>query len=223
MDLLAARQPENTVNTIAQIDHSKRAFFRRPSSLKASALNAGVAKGEVSDVLNNEFNNRGLLPQRPPWALEESLFTDECTRCNECISACAEEIIIIGDGGFPEIDFKRGECTFCEDCVDACAKQSSNGQPALMKQEGKQPFYFNITIDDSCLAKQKIHCQSCKDACDTRAITMPWPKNVSLGAIQTPEINIEDCTSCGACISICPSQSISINPIASPELNYENQ
>jgi len=187
---------------MAQIDHSRRAFFRRPSSLKAPVITTDANKDEVSSL--------GLLPQRPPWALNESLFTDKCTRCHECISVCEEEIIIKADGGFPEIDFNRGECTFCEACVEVCEPA------ALMKQADNKAFYFNISIDNSCLAKKKTHCQSCKDVCDTRAITMPWPTDVSFGSIQTPEINIEDCTSCGACISTCPSESISINPIASP-------
>ena len=183
---------------MANIDHSRRAFFRRPAAL-------AVAAEEEAEPAN-------WLPQRPPWALNESLFTDQCTRCNECISACEEEIIIKADGGFPEVDFHRGECTFCEACIEACEPG------ALFKhtEQDEQPaFYFEIKIDDSCFAKQKTHCQSCKDVCDTRAITMPWPKDVSSGAIQTPEINSEDCTSCGACISTCPTQSISITPIAS--------
>lgn len=185
---------------MANIDHSRRAFFRRPAALVAS----------INSVV-----------QRPPWALSEALFTDKCTRCHECVSACEENIIIKGDGGFPEIDFNRGECTFCEACIDVCEPS------ALLKHVGEhdnqQAFYFDITIADSCLAKQKTHCQSCKDVCDTRAITMPWPQGVSSGAIQTPKINIEDCTSCGACISICPSQSISINPIASPNADGGNK
>jgi ferredoxin-type protein NapF len=193
---------------MAQIDHSRRAFFRRPSSLAASASKAGASK--------NEASASGLLPQRPPWALPESLFTDQCTRCHECISACDEEIILIGDGGFPEIDFNRGECSFCEDCVVACEPA------ALMKQEGNNAFHFNITIDNSCLAKQKTHCQSCKDVCDSRAISMPWPTSITQGSIQTPEINLDDCTSCGACISTCPSQSISIK-VLSKELHHESQ
>jgi ferredoxin-type protein NapF len=183
---------------MANIDHSRRAFFRRPAAPAVSGL-----------------------PQRPPWALQETAFIEQCTRCHECITACEEDIIFIGDGGFPEIDFNRGECTFCEACVETCKPS------ALFKQVDSlvnQPaFYFEINIDDSCLAKQKTHCQSCKDVCDPSAITMPWPKNVAYGAIQIPEINIADCTSCGACISTCPSQSISITPIASPELKHENQ
>jgi ferredoxin-type protein NapF len=190
---------------MANIDHSRRAFFRRPATL-------------IAHPVKEEANSaNSWLPQRPPWALQEATFVDQCTRCHECISVCDEKIIFIGDGGFPEIDFNRGECTFCEACVDTCKPA------ALFKQDSQQvnpaeqhAFYFDIKIDDSCLVKQKTHCQSCKDVCDTGAITMPWPKNVTTGAIQTPEIAIEDCTSCGACISICPSQSISINPIASP-------
>lgn len=190
---------------MAQIDHSRRAFFRRPSALKAQ-------------VIKEEASSTGLLPQRPPWALSESLFTDKCTRCRECISVCEEEIIKVGDGGFPEIDFNRGECTFCEACVDTCSQQASqaNNQAALVKQTSNAPFYFNIQIDDSCLAKQKTHCQSCKDVCDVRAISMPWPETATFGSIQVPVIKLDDCTSCGACISICPSQSITINAIASP-------
>ena len=198
---------------MANIDHSRRAFFRRPAALITQS------------VKEEDRTENSLLPQRPPWALKEATFIDQCTRCNECITACKENIIFVGDGGFPEIDFNRGECTFCEDCVDTCKpsalfkrdKQHANSHAV------QQPFYFDININNFCLAKQKTHCQSCKDACDTGAITMPWPKIITTGAIQTPEIKIEDCTSCGACISICPSHSIRINPIASPELNNENQ
>lgn len=187
---------------MAQIDHSKRAFFRRPTSLNVQSAN------------NNKAAAPRLLPQRPPWALNESLFTDQCTRCNECITACEEDIIFKGDGGFPEVDFNRGECTFCEACIEVCEPNALFKQVA--ESNNQQAFYFEITIDDSCLAKQKTHCQSCKDVCDPGAISMPWPKDVSAGAIQTPEIAIADCTSCGACVSTCPSQSIRITPLASP-------
>lgn len=186
---------------MTQIDLSRRAFFRQPSVLKkqyTSSHGAGI---------------ESRLPQRPPWALTESLFNDQCTRCNACITACEEEIIIKGDGGFPEINFQRGECTFCEACLTVCEPN------ALLKQPNLKAFYFTINIDDACLAKQKTHCQSCKDVCDSQAISMPWPigNDLALGAIQAPEISIGDCTSCGACISTCPSQSIHI--IASPSAN----
>lgn len=195
---------------MATIDHSRRAFFRRPAALTTKANAASTALPTI-------------LPQRPPWALTESLFLDQCSRCHQCVSSCEEDIIIIGDGRFPEVDFQRGECTFCERCVEACQQQAGEKdcQPALSIQQENQPFYFEIKIDDSCLAKQKTHCQSCKDVCDSRAISMPWPSltsdnSLSIPAIQTPVIAIDNCNSCGACISTCPSQSISISAVVSP-------
>lgn len=189
---------------MATINNSRRAFLRRSTALTTSSNNSEAS----------------FLPQRPPWALNESLFTDQCTRCNKCITACEEEIIVKGDGGFPEIDFNRGECTFCEDCLGVCEPNALFKQVAESSNQHafyfNPAFYFKITIDDSCLAKQKTHCQSCKDVCDPGAITMPWPKNVATGAIQTPEISITDCTSCGACVSTCPSQSIHITPLNPP-------
>lgn len=190
---------------MTHIDHSRRAFFSRPTSLKIQSAN------------NNNAVAPRFLPQRPPWALSEAQFTDICTRCNECITACEEDIILKGDGGFPEINFNRGECTFCEACIDACEPKALFKHVA--EHTNQQAFYFEIAIDNSCLAKQKTHCQSCKDVCDSGAISMPWPTDISLGAIQTPEIAIADCTSCGACVSTCPSQSIRITPSISPNTN----
>lgn len=52
---------------------------------------------------------------RPPWALPESEFVDRCTRCNDCLKACPQGILVPGDGAYPTVEFSRGECTFCED------------------------------------------------------------------------------------------------------------
>jgi ferredoxin-type protein NapF len=101
---------------------------------------------------------------RPPWALAESLFTDCCTRCNDCIDACPEQIIVIGDGGYPTIDFKRGECTFCADCVSACKPL------ALVRGEDQPGWTHKAVIADSCLPHRGVECRVCEDFCDARAI-----------------------------------------------------
>lgn len=54
---------------------------------------------------------------RPPWALQEALFIDQCTRCNDCITTCPQRILIIGDGGYPTVDFSQGECILWRLCI----------------------------------------------------------------------------------------------------------
>ncbi|WP_419811932.1 ferredoxin-type protein NapF [Bacterioplanoides sp.] len=161
---------------MATIDHSRRALFR--------------ARTVVPNTI------------RPPWSLTEKLFVESCSRCHECVSVCAEDIIVKGDGGFPEIDFSQGECTFCQDCVNTCSTT------ALQKSNKLEAFQgLSITLSEKCLNRQGIVCQSCKDMCESRAISLVWRRSV-------PEINInnEACNYCGACVSGCPTEAITISP-----------
>lgn len=137
---------------------------------------------------------------RPPWALLESAFIDRCTRCNDCIKACPQGIVVIGDGGYPSIDFKQGECTFCGDCLAACRPQ------ALRRQEGEAPWPYKAAINDACLPAQGVECRVCGDFCDVRAIVFA-PR---AGGCALPQINAETCTGCGACLAPCPTSAIRI-------------
>ncbi len=139
---------------------------------------------------------------RPPWALAETRFIDTCTRCNDCLSACPEAIIISGDGGFPSIDFKRGECTFCSACVDAC-------KPLALSRVDEQPAWsLKANIAPNCLPHKGVECRSCGDYCDSRAIRFA-PR---LGGSPLPAIDSELCTGCGACVAPCPVSAITILP-----------
>jgi ferredoxin-type protein NapF len=137
---------------------------------------------------------------RPPWARPEAEFIDRCTRCNDCLKACPQGILVEGDGGFPKVDFSRAECTFCGDCVSACQPQ------ALLRREGQAAWSHKPVISATCLPKQGVECRVCGDFCDVRAIRFtPRP-----GGNPLPEILAESCTGCGACLAPCPVQAIAI-------------
>ena len=62
------------------------------------------------------FQGKVRQPQviRLPWIISESVFTQNCTQCQDCINACDTKIIIQDQQGFPKIDFSQGECSFCQ-------------------------------------------------------------------------------------------------------------
>jgi ferredoxin-type protein NapF len=144
---------------------------------------------------------RGLaVPIRPPWAIEESLFDDACSNCGKCIESCAESILVFGRGKLPVVDFQKGECSFCGDCVNSC-------ETVALSRNGKEtPWNLVAEINDKCLVKQAVMCRTCGDVCDARAIHF----QLAIGGFSTPELNLSECTGCGACVAPCPTQAISM-------------
>jgi ferredoxin-type protein NapF len=144
---------------------------------------------------------RPRVELRPPWALPEDAFIDRCTRCSDCLTACPQKILIVGDGGYPTIDFKLGECTFCSDCVSACQPK------ALLRPDTEQSAWtYKAAIGEDCLPHQGVECRVCSDFCDARAIRFA-PR---LGGSPLPDIDPEKCTGCGACVAACPVVTIRI-------------
>ena len=153
----------------------------------------------INQSRRNLFSRRKTNLIRPPWSKSEQAFTDNCTRCDKCITACDTQIIKRGEGGFPEIDFSNDECTFCKKCVEVCPEPVFDSSTEL-------PWTIIATIKDSCLTDKGVWCQSCKDACDPRAISFV----MAVGQVPKPIIDTNACTGCGACVSPCPSDAIAL-------------
>ena len=145
------------------------------------------------------------LPQRPPWSVPEGQFVNNCsglTACGRCVSACPEEILINGRGNLPVVDFSLGACTFCQECVKACPSDLfiSTELPAWNIKAGMSP---------ECLAKKNIECRSCSEACENSAIKF----SLHVGRVATPKVDVESCTGCGECLSVCPVKAITVSPL----------
>jgi ferredoxin-type protein NapF len=137
------------------------------------------------------------LPLRPPGAIPESLFTNKCTSCGECIAECPQGIVFEGSGGYPEVDFRQGECTFCMRCIEVCPEDA-------LLQSVQPPWRLELRLEDSCLAKRQVVCQTCGDACEAEAIRF----RPQLGSVAVPRIDQDSCTGCGACIAACPQNAL---------------
>ena len=133
---------------------------------------------------------------RPPYYSDESLFLNECSKCDaKCATVCEEDIIKITDDKTPYLSFSYSGCTYCDECAKAC-------EFGVLKLEDKKAINAKVIINKTkCLSWNHTMCFSCKDPCLDNAIDFK--------AMFMAEIN-DKCTACGFCISRCPTDAIEI-------------
>lgn len=147
---------------------------------------------------------RGRSPHResvlrPPPALPEKAFQEICEGCGKCIEACPETILFAGTDGRVQLDPKRGACTFCASCADACPTGALNVDEA-------RSWAIKAEISPRCLSFNGIMCRTCEEACDEQAIRF----RLMTEGRSFPIINEACCTGCGACVHVCPNQSVEL-------------
>jgi ferredoxin-type protein NapF len=141
---------------------------------------------------------------RPPWAMGENDFVSRCDQCAECISACPSRLIEADNDGFPRINFLKGECDFCTACARAC------GTGALAYRDNPEQVIWSLaaSIEAECIAYQGVVCRICGENCEAAAVQ--FVPVVGRGLL--PRVEVERCTGCGACISVCPVKAIRMGP-----------
>lgn len=140
---------------------------------------------------------------RPPWSITEHLFLECCTRCNDCINACPEHLLIQAEDHYPQASFVKAGCTYCAECLEACKTGALQG----LRTDIDQAWQHVMRVNDNCLSVKGVVCRACGDHCDARAIGF----TLLTGGRSLPEINPAACNGCGQCIPSCPADAITIH------------
>ncbi len=147
---------------------------------------------------------------RPPGALAEEQFIDQCSRCGECVRVCPAQCIKIEPGGrgdgAPFIDVDEMPCVLCDGllCMNNCP--SGALVPTLIEAIDMGTALWK---PDLCARTQDQECTICIDRCPvgSRAIEL------RAGRVHVIE---EGCVGCGVCEYYCPTipKAITVTPRA---------
>ncbi|MGE0644106.1 MAG: 4Fe-4S dicluster domain-containing protein [Nitrospira sp.] len=148
---------------------------------------------------------------RPPGAVEEHLFLERCTKCNDCVTACPPHAIVTHpDDGTPVLYADQSPCLLCEDvpCAAAC------GTGALMPVEHSRQVRMGTAAISHRLCTAGQGCHACVSRCPTDALAMDF-ESLRLSVMT------EACVGCGMCEMVCKTVNdrVAIRVIPARQLN----
>ena len=135
---------------------------------------------------------------RPPGALREPEFLDRCTRCGDCVQACAYGAVgtLPASSGVlantPAMLPAEVACHLCPDtpCITAC-------EPGALVPTPVEEILLGMALiqTDRCFAFKGPECGACASACPPRAMVLDGTR---------PRVRGDLCTGCGLCVEACP-------------------
>ena len=147
-------------------------------------------------------------PVTPPGAISVEHFTQYCTACHLCVSACPTNVLVpafteYGLKGFlqPVMNFKNSYCNY--DCI-VCSEICPTGAILPLTADKKKETQIGIShfVRRNCIViTDKTDCGACSEHCPTKAVDMVLHRN----GLYIPKVTPEICIGCGACEYVCPA------------------
>ena len=189
-------------------------FFAKPA---VESVQDKIDK--VNEAVDKVTKRVPLL--RPPGAITERQFLQDCTRCDKCIHACPKDAIVKAPKKFgflvmgtPYIDPKKNPCVMCDDlhCISACP------DGALLPVESPADVKMGYAILDKkkCQAYGDTFCQQC-------IIDCPIPGAITQDKDNRPVFHKRICTGCGVCARSCGTVNIPVAVKVKPQMVIEYQ
>ena len=222
-------KPDQTLEEITEIaedddvdpEYDRRGLIKQGVHFFAKPTVETVQKKieKINETVDKFTKRVPLL--RPPGAVTERQFLQDCTRCDKCIHACPKDAIVKAPKKFgflvmgtPYIDPIKNPCVMCDDlpCISACPDN------ALLPVSSPSEVNMGYAILDKnkCQAYGDTFCQQC-------IIDCPIPGAITQNKDQQPEFHKKICTGCGVCVRSCSTVNIPVAIKIKPLMVIEQQ
>lgn len=196
--------------------HTEQGDASRRTFLALTALFAGTAVAEakrqkvdggLAVIVDKEAPQR-KRPLVPAGARSWKHFTQHCTACQLCVSACPNQVLRPSTGLTtllqPEMGYEKGYCRpECTKCSEVCPAGAI--RPITREEKSSEQIGRAVWVKENCLpATEGVKCDNCARHCPTGAIQM-----VEHDGKRIPAIDTEKCIGCGACEYLCPARPFS--------------
>lgn len=194
-----------------KIDSSKRNFMTTSALFIAGAAMDAKAKkvdGGLAVIEDKKIPVRNISP-KPAGSLSVKHFTNHCTACQLCVSACPNQVlrpsINLEHLMQPEMSFELGYCRpECNKCASVCPAGAI--QPISIEEKSSIQIGYAVFDKENCVVKNDgVPCGNCARHCPVGAILMVEQEDGK----KYPAINTEICIGCGACENLCPARPFS--------------
>ena len=194
-----------------EVDIPKRENLAKAFSLGLAFIGIrGLKTSDNPKVTNKKpttIPEEKEYPVSPPGSISLRHFTDSCTACHLCISACPTNVLQpslfeYGISGLmqPTMDYGANYCNYdCTVCSEICPTGAIMSL-TLEKKHTTQIGTVNFIKENCVVHSENTACGACAEHCPTKAVRMvPFKGNLTI-----PEIDEEICVGCGACEHACP-------------------
>jgi ferredoxin len=197
---------DKSVKMQTSLDDSRRKFFKNMLTPAALMLIPEIAKKDTTN--RKGYYESRKHPVSPPGSKSIKHFTNLCTACHLCVSACPTQVLYpsfleYGAAGIfqPKMNYEASYCNY--DCI-ICSQICPSGAILPVDTNSKKLIQIGKSVfvkEDCVVVDKKKDCAACSEHCPTKAVyTVPYE-----GKLKIPEINNDLCVGCGACEHACPT------------------
>lgn len=180
-------------------------------SIAAAGYALSMCNSGIRNLLRTAHASASA-PVTPPGSVSLAHFTQSCSACHLCVSACPTKVITpslleYGVGGLlqPLMNYPNSFCEYeCNICGQVCPTGAILPLP-LEEKKITQIGTVDLLKDKCVVYVDNNNCGACVEVCPTKTISF-----IDKGNILYPVVDTKYCIGCGACSKACPTTPKSI-------------